>query len=135
MNNYAPVQYVELVIKRSSRTYGTTPCTAAIGTTGTYKCYNSPRTCQDPANYSGTEYLVVRWAVPSADLDPQISADPRILSITKRPQMLDPGNSLGVRESVTIVMQNSLSDDLLFDKYIAGRPDKLYFRGTYFGKF
>lgn len=129
------LQYAELLLKRCSRTYGVAPCTAAVGVTGPYKCYNSPRTCQDPANYLGNEVQVIRWAVSTADLPLGIDADPRITSMTIRPQMLDPGESLGVRESGSITLKDSLHNDVGFDKYISDRGYNTYNKGTYWGKF
>lgn len=129
------LQYAELLLKRCSRTYGVAPCAAAVGVTGPYKCYNSPRTCQDPANYLGNEVQVIRWAVSTADLPLNIDADPRITSMTIRPQMLDPGESLGVRESGSITLKDSLHNDVGFDKYINDRGYNTYTKGTYWGKF
>lgn len=129
------LQYAELVLMRCSRTYGNSPCTAALGVTGEFKCYNSPRTCQDPANYLGDEEQVIRWAVSTADLPLDIDADPRITSMSIRPQMLDPGETLGVRESGTITLKDSLHNDVKFDKYIADRGYNTYNKGTYWGKF
>lgn len=129
------VQYAELLLKRCSRTYGSAPCTAAINVTGFSKCYNSPRTCQDPENYLGDEIKAIRWAMPTGDLPDTIDADPRITSITLRPQMLDPGESLGVRESGTITLRDSLHNDVGFDKYLSDRPFNPYNQGTYWTKF
>jgi len=129
------LQYAELVLKRCSRTYGASPCTAAVGVTGDFKCYNSPRTCQDPANYLGNEEQVIRWAMSTSDLPLTIDADPRITSFSIRPQMLDPGESLGVRESGTVTLKDSLHNDVKFDKYIADRGYNTYNKGTYWGKF
>lgn len=135
MTTTRPLQYAELILNRCSRTYGSSPCTAAIGVTGDYKCYNSPRTCQDPANYLGDEEQLIRWAVSTADLPLEIDADPRITSFSIRPQMLDPGESLGVRESGTVTLKDSLHNDVKFDKYIADRGYNTYNKGTYWGKF
>lgn len=135
MTTVASLQYAELVLNRCSRTYGSSPCAAAIGVTGSFKCYNSPRTCQDPANYLGNEEQIIRWAMPTSDLPLEIDADPRITSFSIRPQMLDPGESLGVRESGTITLKDSLHNDVKFDKYIADRGYNTYNKGTYWGKF
>lgn len=129
------LQYAELVLKRCSLTYGESPCTAAIGVTGSFRCYNSPRTCQDPANYDGSEEQVIRWATATGDLPLDIDADPRITSMSIRPQQIDPGESVGVRESGTITLKDSLHNDVKFDKYIATRGYNTYEKGTYWGKF
>ncbi len=48
-----PVYIVEMDLDFCTRTYGVSPCTAAIGVTGTAKCFQTRKTCQDAANYSG----------------------------------------------------------------------------------
>lgn len=45
--------FIELVQGFCSRTYGSAPCTAALGTTGVRKCCNTESTCQDAVNYDG----------------------------------------------------------------------------------
>lgn len=129
------LQYAGIVLKKCSRVYGSAPCTAAIGVTGDFKCYNSPRTCQDPENYFGVEEQEIVWAVSTADLPLSIDADPRITSTTIRPQKLDPGESLGVRESGTITLKDSRHNDVKFDNYISTRGFNTYNRGTYWSKF
>jgi len=129
------VRYAELVINPCSRVYGTSPCTASVGVTGDFKCYNSPRTCQDPANYLAGSDQVLRWAMPSGSLDINIEAQPCIKNISRRPLVIDPGEGLGVRESVTVSMRNFKSNDSEFDNYPTSRTGNPYNKGTYWGKF
>lgn len=49
-----PCTIVELELDRCNLTYGTAPCTAAIGVTGERKCFNTRATCQDADNYDIT---------------------------------------------------------------------------------
>ena len=42
---------IELEQDQCRLLYGESPCTAALGTTGTRKCYNTRSTCQDRENY------------------------------------------------------------------------------------
>ena len=135
MNESKPLRYAELVINPCSLTYGSAPCSAAIGVTGTFKCYNSPRTCQDPANYSAGADQVIRWAEPTSDLPVEIEAMPCITNITRRPLKIDPGEGLGVRESVTVTLHNFKHNDDGFDNYISDRGFNTYNKGTYWGKF
>ncbi len=58
-----PLQIVELIQPRCGLTYGSAPCTAAVGTTGDRKCFNTRKTCQDAANYN-------------ASLGPNLAANP-----------------------------------------------------------
>ncbi len=58
-----PIQIVEIVQPRCGLTYGSAPCTAAVGVTGQRECFNTRKTCQDTANYN-------------AKLGPNIAANP-----------------------------------------------------------
>ncbi|MEE8543234.1 MAG: hypothetical protein V3S94_05190, partial [Gammaproteobacteria bacterium] len=46
-----PIVVIELEQDQCRLLYGVSPCTAALGTTGTRKCYNTRSTCQDRENY------------------------------------------------------------------------------------
>lgn len=45
-------QIVEMDIDRCLLTYGSSPCTAVLGTSGVRKCYNTFTTCQDKPNFT-----------------------------------------------------------------------------------
>jgi len=135
LNNTKPLRFFEICINPCSLTYGDSPCTAAIGVTGDFKCFNSPRTCQDPANYTAGDVQILRFAEPTADLPIEIEATPCISGISRRPQQIDPGEGLGVRESVTVTMKNGKSNMAAFDKYIDDRGFNTWNRGTFWGKF
>lgn len=135
INDTKPLRYAELVIKPCSRTYGSSPCTAAVGVSGDFKCYNSPRTCQDPANYLAGGEQILRWSVPTSDLPIDIPSTPCITGITRRPLQIDPAEGLGVRESVTVSMHNFRTNDTEFDQYPDSRTFNPYNQGTYWGKF
>lgn len=126
--------YCELDLKRCSRTYGVAPCTAAIGVTGTKKCYNSPATCQDTANFGETT-LTLRFGFSTDYLPPEISCIPSIKSVSTKPQVLNPGESLGERESVTVMFEDHPYNDVGIDKYRADRGFDPYQRGTFWSKF
>lgn len=130
------VTFTELVLKPCQHTYGTAPCEAALGVTGERKCYNSPRTCQDPANFTAGAEQVVRWAEPTEALDAN-SYDfiPSQVSVETSPQVISPGESLGIRESVSATYRNHLHNDVGFDKYLADRGYNTYEKGTFWGKF
>lgn len=126
--------YCELDLRRCSLDYGTAPCTAAIGVTGTRKCYNSPKTCQDPDNFSATT-LTLRFAMSTQDLPPEIPCIPSLKSVSTKPQVLNPGESLGERESVTVAFEDHPFNDVGIDKYHADRGFDPYQRGTFWSKF
>lgn len=133
-SDYNLLEYVEIDATRCQLSYGTSPCTASVGVTGSTKCYNSPATCQDPSNYSaGTKTF--RFASPTADLPVSIDARPNIKSISVRAQEVHPGESLGTRESVTVTFENHRDSDAGYDPYISDRSFNPYNRGTHWGKF
>jgi len=135
MNQTKELRYAELVLNPCSRTYGSNPCSAAVGVTGDFKCYNSPKTCQDPTNYLAGGEQVLRWVVPTADLPIDIDALPAITSISRRPLTINAGEGLGVREEVTVSLHNFKHNDTGFAKYISDRGYNTYNKGTYWGKF
>ena len=62
-----PVQIVEIDIDFCTLTYGSSPCTASLGTTGVRKCYNSFNTCQAKSAFNkGT--LTLRFVTPRTTL-------------------------------------------------------------------
>lgn len=134
MTELRRLEFFELVLPRCTRTYGSSPCTAAIGTTGDYKCYNSPATCQDHANYEAGEQ-VVRWAVPTEDLPVDYDYIPSIINTTQRAQEIKPGESLGTRESFTVSFFDHAHNDVIFDPYIDDREFNPYVVGSFWPKF
>ena len=42
---------IEIDLDYCDNTYGIAPCTAQVGVTGTQKCFNTAKTCQDRPNY------------------------------------------------------------------------------------
>lgn len=135
MNDTKRLQYVELVLRPCGLTYGESPCEAELGVTGEFKCYNSPRTCQDPANYTPGDEQILRFAEPTADLPIDIDAIPCLTSLSRRPQQIDPGESIGTRESVSVTFCNFKHNGAGLDRYIYDRGFNTYNRGTFWGKF
>lgn len=135
------VQFVELHLERCGRTYGTAPCTAAIGTTGTKKCFNTFATCQDSANFlsSSTVYRFSTTQLFNSTYGPQQVGEaptfPTLMSVNTAPTVLTPGKGLGVRSSVSCVIQDHPWTDAFTDPYRADRlfnPDN---QGTFWSKF
>jgi hypothetical protein len=133
------VQYVEIDIDDACElTYGVSPCTATLegeAPTGTFKCFNSRKTCQDIANFSA-ETNTLRFAVPCDWLDPAIPAIPSILSIEIEPGTISLGRDLGLRPVVRVTFGDhpwpDPGDD--YDKYPESRDYVAIEQGTYFGK-
>jgi len=49
------IEYIEIDLNLCVNEYGVAPCTAEVGVTGDEKCFNCRATCQDLANYKGSE--------------------------------------------------------------------------------
>lgn len=135
MSDVELLEFVEIDLPRCGRTYGVAPCMAAIGETGEFKCYNSPATCQDPANYLPADPLTVRFSAPSESLPLDVDSISNIKSVKTRAQEIKPAESLGTRESVTVSFQNHPHNDFGYDPYLSERPFNPYNQGTHWGKF
>lgn len=134
-----PVQLVEIHLERCTRTFGSAPCTAAIGVTGTKKCFNTFGTCQDTANFN-TVPIVYRFATTRLhDYIAQPSGSPvvfpTLLSVDTAPTVLTPGKGLGVRSSVKVSILDHPWHDTFFDPYLADRSYDADEQGTFWSRF
>lgn len=125
------VAYVEIDIDYCSLTYGTSPCTAAIGVTGSDKCVQSFKTCQDRANFSNSP-VTLRFGT-NADFD----ALPYLENFNFSPSKISLGEDLGIRASLTITLTDHPHSEAGtgHDKYASERGYDPYSQGTFFGKF
>ncbi len=127
-----PVTVVEMDLDFCSHTYGVAPCTASVGVTGTQKCFNTRKTCQDSANYDpvAKTYRFSNLPLPLAQ-----GSIASLVSMSQAPTKIDPGNGLGLRASVTVTFQDHpFSDTFGIDKYLADRSYAPLGQGTYWGK-
>lgn len=121
-----PIQIVEIDLPICTRTYGTFPCTAALGTTGDHKCFNTWATCQASAAYSGST-ITLRFARNQSGLPRGVTIFPALSSVSTNPASvnlsgIDPSRSaLGKRASVTVTLQDFTYHDTLTDPYRAER--------------
>lgn len=120
MTNERALLYVEMEMDRCSLTYGESPCTAALGETGTRKCFNTRPNCQDPDNYS-PEPFIYRFARATDYLPDDIACIPNLQGIQTAPTKLNPGANIGQRESVTITFHDHPYHDIGIDKYASER--------------
>jgi hypothetical protein len=123
-----PITVVELDIPYCSLTYGSAPCTAAVGVTGAAKCFNTTRTCQDPANFART-VKTLRFCQPFAGLT--FDAHPALKTVNPTPCTINPGKDMGTRGTVKVTIADFPYSDAGFDKYIPDRGYDPYLRGTY----
>lgn len=125
------VAYVEIDIDYCSLTYGTSPCTASVGVTGTKKCFNSLKTCQDRANFTNSPETL-RFGT-NTDFD----ALPYLEGFSFSPSKISLGKNMGIRASLTVTLTDHPHSDAGdgYDKYISDRGVDPYSKGTHWGKF
>lgn len=135
-----PVTLVEIDQPLCANTYGTAPCTAAIGVTGTIKCFNTFATCQDTANFDGSSEIVWRFCTPQNGAAMEYAAIPSLRSVSSTPTRLNitgqskTSGALGERATVTIQFQDHPDADLTADPYVDGRAYDPLARGTFWSK-
>lgn len=131
-----PCIFIEQDMDFCSRTYGTGLCEAAIGVTGTIKCFNTYCTCQDKDNWDKI-VKTYRYCTANAVLPVGVQAYPLIKDkgVQFTPQVLTPGKGLGVRGSVTVKMLDMPFSDAGVDPYLSSRAYNPLEQGTYWGKF
>ena len=128
--------YVEIDIDYCSHTYGEAPCAAELGVTGSIKCFNTQRTCQDTSNFNN-EPVTLRFAIPTDYLPRDIDCIPNIEGVSVTPATLSLGKDLGQRASVSVSFSDHRHSDTGpgFDKYLGDRDYDPYKQGTFWGKF
>lgn len=135
------VVVAELIQDFCSLTYGVSPCTAALGVTGTNKCFNTFRTCQDASNYTKSpDGLEIRFCKPTQILPIEWNAIPSIQSATIEPTVLNIGGSaaasgaLGERGRCSITFQDHRDGDIKTDPYLSERAYDPFTQGTFWTK-
>jgi hypothetical protein len=130
------LEYVEIDIPFCSLTYGVAPCTASVPTTGSEKCFNSKKTCQDTANFA-TSNVTLRFAKPTDYLPDDIDALPFISEVSYTPATISLGGNLGTRATLSVTFTDHPHSDTGdgFDKYLSTRTYDPYSQGTFWGKF
>ena len=116
------LQIVEIDYDFCDLVYGDSPCTAALGTTGVRKCYNTRKTCQDPENYQrGT--LTLRFARNQDGLPKGVTVYPVLKDVSTRAGKINFSGftrregPLGSRAEVTIRLGDFADSDFETDKY------------------
>lgn len=127
-----PTIVVEIDLPRCANTYGTAPCTAAVGVTGDQKCFNTRRTCQDTPNYvDSTQVLRL-----CQDTDPLAHPDalPSLQAVGITSGVIDPGKSIGTRGTAKVGVFDHPHNDVGFDPYHDERAYDPVDQGTLWGK-
>lgn len=129
------VQFIELDIVYGSCTYGSAPCTAAVGITGDAKCFNSVATCQDFSNFAAST-VTLRFTDPSALPMRSVDAIANLKAVNYTPGRIAPGKDLGERAVLRVTLGDHPHSDTGagYDKYYAERAYDPFKQGTWAGK-
>jgi len=134
-----PLQIIEIEQPLCSLEYGVSPCTAEIGVTGSIKCFNTSKTCQDVPNYA-PEPLLLRFCKPQATQPAGIFCVPSLQSVSTSPTQINVvGGSkskgpLGIRAELSVTFKDHPYSDALVDKYRLERGYIATDRGSYWSK-
>ncbi|MGE0366930.1 MAG: hypothetical protein AB7Q00_14480 [Phycisphaerales bacterium] len=128
------VTYVEIDLDPCDLVYGTAPCEAALGVTGTKKCFNTVKTCQDFANYDPTTQTL-RFGIMSSHYPRNIDHIPLLRSVSFSGATISLGENLGQRATLTVSFNDGAHSDAGFDKYLDDRAYNPFKQGTFWGKF
>jgi len=121
-----PFEWIEIDQDLCSRTYGTAPCTASVATGGD-KCFNTRKSCQDPANYALGTPLTLRLCKSMAFIPRDAYYLPSLLGVSVSPARINPGGinrssgALGVRSQITATFQDHAHTDRFVDPYLTDR--------------
>lgn len=129
------IDVIEIDVERCALTYGTAPCTASVGVTGSEKCKNSQNTCQDLANYDGSATLTTRYCTNRSPHPIGIDAIPSLESVNVTPTKIDLKGGLGQRASLSANFIDHPHSDLDIDPYVTERTYNPLDRGSYWTKF
>lgn len=127
--------YVEFDQDYCSLTYGVSPCTASIPTTGSAKCYNSVKTCQAPLAFTNAP-VTLRFGLDVDYLPQEIECIPSIKSWNVSPAIISLGEDLGLRAEMRVTFKDHPWSDTGpgGDKYLADRSYNPFAQGTFWGK-
>lgn len=122
---------VEIDLPSCANTYGTSPCTAAVGVTGTDRCFNTKRTCQDRLNLVAS---TVTLRLCQATEDAPYDAIPCLGTVNVTPGVIDPGRSIGTRGKVQVSAADFPTSDSFLDQYAALRAYAPERQGSFWPK-
>lgn len=125
-----PFTIGELDLDTCGNVYGTAPCAAAVGTTGTARCYNTFGTCQDKGNFN-KQVKTYRLCERTSFLPIGENAMPCITSFDVAPTRIEP-QGLSLRANVQVVCQDFTIHDRGVDPYVTTRAAPA--QGTFFGR-
>lgn len=135
-----PFEWVEIDQSLCANVYGVSPCAAILGTTGETKCYNTRASCQDPANYDGSDKLTLRFCANRGVIPDDYYYLPYLQSAQVSAAKINPGGgnenmaALGTRATLSVSFSDHPHTDRLVDPYLEDRNFIAYERSTFWAK-
>jgi hypothetical protein len=137
-----PLQVVEIVEPRCSRTFGVAPCLASGD-----KCWNTDATCKFVTALDLTDSYTTRFVAPAANrflpdagaFQPG-EAIPALSAVDTAPTVLNVGagnddlSPLGARSVATVAVRDFPSNDVGYDPYLSTRAYDPVGRGSFWSK-
>lgn len=133
-----PFERIKIVQDFCNNTYGSAPCTASLEAGGK-KCFNTRKTCQDPANYDRSE-LVLSFCKDMQNIPRDEYIIPSVKSISITSATINPsgGNrnssALGTRGSINVTFQDHAHTDRIVDPYVDERSYDPLEQSTFWAK-
>lgn len=141
------VTVVEIDLPTCANTYAVAPCTASLGdplgdpvveATGTKKCFNCIRTCQDRGNFVPST-TTLRFCEPSESVaftsaGLPVTVIPSMRGMQFTPAVVRPGIDIGMRETVTVSLADHPHSDAGLDSYLSSRSYDPFSQGMLWTK-
>jgi hypothetical protein len=125
-SNEEPFESIELDLDYCSRTFGVAPCTAALGGSVAYKCFNTFFTCADQENYDKI-VKTYKFVTPRSNYPKGQTTFPCLVSVSGSSAKANIAGSdermygLGERGKITATFTDFPYHDRFCDKYQSER--------------
>jgi hypothetical protein len=130
-----PIVLVQIDQDFCQNSYGVAPCTAS----GSVKCFNTRKTCEDAANYD-KGVLTLTFAKPQVNLPTDENIIPSLVQSSTAPSVINPSNNnkntsaLGQRAVASLTFQDHPHSDFRVDPYVADRNYNPFERSSFWAK-
>jgi hypothetical protein len=130
-----PIVFVQIDQDFCNNSYGVAPCTAS----GSVKCFNTRKTCEDPANYD-KGVLTLSFSKSQQQLPPQNGVIPSLVKSDTSPSVINPistnknNSALGQRAVATLQFADHPHSDIVVDPYVEERNYNPFERSTFWAK-
>lgn len=126
MSKREPVEWIEIDLDYCKLTFGSAPCTAALGPNTAAKCFNTFHTCADTENYD-KGVLTYKLVMPRSNYPKGETTFPCLMSVSSRSATANIAGSddelypLGKRGTISARIYDFPYHDRFMDKYQSER--------------